>query len=121
MTVCTCSALSTGCSTLLKSDQWHGEWQETSAAVRGVINFRQVPGTQIYCLGQPTLDALDEILRRVKVHAEPGSEHVVWVTLREEPLVYVNGAPFCLRRESFSLRNMKVRLAKVCCHRLLKV
>jgi hypothetical protein len=27
--------------------------------------------------------------------------------VREEPIVYINGAPYCLRRESYSLRNMK--------------
>lgn len=39
--------------------------------------------------------------------AHPSAERIVWITLREEPLVYVNGAPYCLRRERFSLRNMK--------------
>lgn len=37
----------------------------------------------------------------------PSASRVVWITLREEPIVYINGAPYCLRRENFSLRNMK--------------
>jgi len=74
--------------------------------VRGAINFRQVPDTNIYALGQPTIEAIDEVLERIR-DAHPGASKIIWITLREEPIVYINGAPYCLRRESFSLRNMK--------------
>ncbi|VDC06830.1 unnamed protein product [Peniophora sp. CBMAI 1063] len=91
---------------LLKSDQWLGESAHVEAGVRGAINFRRVPGTSIYALGQPAVEAIDEVVRRIRQNS-PGAEKIVWVALREEPLVYVNGAPYCLRRERFSLRNMK--------------
>ncbi|KAF8223849.1 hypothetical protein L208DRAFT_1314989 [Tricholoma matsutake] len=90
-------------STLLKSDQWLRESHHVEQAVRGAINFRQVPNTNIYALGQPSLEAIDEVVARIK-DAHPS---VVWINLREEPVVYINGAPYCLRREGFSLRNMK--------------
>ncbi|KAG2117755.1 inositol hexakisphosphate-domain-containing protein [Suillus clintonianus] len=93
-------------STLLKSDQWLSESHRVSDSVRGAINFRNIPGTNIYASGQPTESAVDEVVHRVK-EAHPDVNKVVWVTLREEPIVYVNGAPYCLRRERFSLRNMK--------------
>ncbi|KAG1727742.1 inositol hexakisphosphate-domain-containing protein [Suillus lakei] len=92
--------------TLLKSDQWLSESHRVSDSVRGAINFRNIPGTNIYASGQPTESAVDEVVHRVK-EAHPDANKVVWVTLREEPIVYVNGAPYCLRRERFSLRNMK--------------
>ncbi|EPQ54220.1 hypothetical protein GLOTRDRAFT_116807 [Gloeophyllum trabeum ATCC 11539] len=92
--------------TLLKSDQWLSESQHVERGVRGAINFRNIPGTMIYALGQPTIGAIDEVVGRIK-NAHPEVDHVVWITLREEPIVYVNGAPYCLRREGFSLRNMK--------------
>ncbi len=79
-----------------------------SAGVRGAINFRNIPETNIYALGQPTLQAIDEVVRRVHA-AHPEASKIIWITLREEPIVYVNGAPYCLRRERFSLRNMKGR------------
>ena len=91
---------------LLKSDQWLSRSSNVSHGVRGAINFRNIPGTNIYALGQPTLEAVDEVVRRVH-SAHPEAMRIVWITLREEPLVYVNGAPYCLRRERFSLRNMK--------------
>ncbi|KZP23754.1 hypothetical protein FIBSPDRAFT_1042612 [Athelia psychrophila] len=93
-------------STLLKSDQWFRESHQVEQGVRGAINWRNIPGTNIYALGQPTISAINEVVERVKV-AHPSAERIVWITLREEPLVYVNGAPYCLRRERFSLRNMK--------------
>ncbi|KAF8628035.1 hypothetical protein AX15_004150 [Amanita polypyramis BW_CC] len=93
-------------STLLKSDQWLRKSHHVVDGVRGANNFRQVPGTTIYALGQPTLEAIDEVVRRIKVE-HPHAQQIIWVTLREEPLVYINGTPYCLRREMFSLRNMK--------------
>ncbi|KAI0635643.1 inositol hexakisphosphate-domain-containing protein [Trametes polyzona] len=92
--------------TLLKSDQWLSRSSHVAHGVRGAINFRNIPGTNIYALGQPTLEAIDEVVRRVQA-AHPEASRIMWITLREEPIVYVNGAPYCLRRERFSLRNMK--------------
>ena len=91
---------------LLKSDQWFRESTQVEHGVRGVINFRNIPNTNIYALGQPTVEAIDEVVNRVR-GAHPDAEHIVWVALREEPIVYVYGAPYVLRRERFSLRNMK--------------
>jgi hypothetical protein len=45
-------------------------------------------------------------VKRVKA-ADRTAEQILWITLREEPIVYINGAPYCLRRERFTLRNMK--------------
>ncbi|KAI0264344.1 inositol hexakisphosphate-domain-containing protein [Gloeopeniophorella convolvens] len=92
--------------TLLKSDQWLSESQHVPLEMRGAINFRNISGSNIYALGQPTVEAIDQVVDRIR-HVHPEADRVVWVTLREEPIVYVNGAPYCLRRERFSLRNMK--------------
>ncbi|KAF8176691.1 inositol hexakisphosphate-domain-containing protein [Mycena galopus ATCC 62051] len=92
--------------TLLKSDQWLQESHHVDHGVRGAINFRRVPMSQVYALGQPTLEAINEVVARIK-NAHPSAQRIIWITLREEPIVYINGAPYCLRREGFSLRNMK--------------
>ncbi|THH21421.1 hypothetical protein EW146_g157 [Bondarzewia mesenterica] len=93
-------------STLLKSDQWLSQSHHVAHGVRGAINFRNISGTKFYALGQPTVEAIDEVVDRIH-HAHPEADRIIWITLREEPIVYVNGAPYCLRRERFSLRNMK--------------
>jgi hypothetical protein len=92
-------------STLLKSDQWSRR-KTVEGSIRGAINFRQIPHSNIYALGQPTVEAVDEVISRIK-QAHGSAPRIVWITLREEPVVYINGAPYCLRREGFSLRNMK--------------
>ena len=96
-------------STLLKSDQWHQDAEYVPNPVRGAVSFRNVPGTTIYACGQPTEAAIDEVVLRVR-NDFPDTDHLVWICLREEPIVVINGSPYCLRRESFSLRNMKARL-----------
>ncbi|KAJ7649760.1 inositol hexakisphosphate-domain-containing protein [Roridomyces roridus] len=92
--------------TFLKSDQWLQKSHHVDNGVQGAINFRRVPMSNIYALGQPTLEAIDEVISRIK-DAHPGAQRIIWITLREEPIVYINGEPYCLRRELFSLRNMK--------------
>lgn len=92
--------------TLLKSDQWRMESMHLDHEIRGAINFRNIPGTKIYALGQPTLEAMDQVLEEIRAE-HPTASRIVWIVLREEPIVYVNSEPYCLRRERFSLRNMK--------------
>ena len=91
---------------LLKSDQWFSEPHDLVSGIRGAANFRNIAGTSIYALGQPSIGAIEEVVQKVKAD-NPEAEHIAWITLREEPVVYINGSPFCLRREGFSLRNMK--------------
>ncbi|KAG6919205.1 hypothetical protein DXG01_008503 [Tephrocybe rancida] len=92
--------------TLLKSDQWVGQSPPVEHDIRGANNFRSIPNTNIFALGQPSMAAIDEVVDLIK-EAHPSAPSIAWVTLREEPVVYINGAPYCLRREGFSLRNMK--------------
>lgn len=91
---------------LLKSDQWFNEPHDLPSGVRGAANFRNVSNTSIYALGQPSISAIEEVVQKIKTENSE-AEHIAWITLREEPVVYINGSPYCLRREGFSLRNMK--------------
>ncbi|KAL7413408.1 inositol hexakisphosphate-domain-containing protein [Mrakia frigida] len=93
-------------STLLKSDQWLTKTASSSDGVRGAVGFRQIPGSNIYAIGQPTEDAIGSVLSKIKERS-PSANALLWLNLREEPLVYINGQPFCLRKESLSLRNIK--------------
>ncbi|KAM0753591.1 hypothetical protein T439DRAFT_322487 [Meredithblackwellia eburnea MCA 4105] len=119
---------------ILKNDQWRSmaEGQgETSAptststtvAVRGAINFRRVPNSSLYGLSQPTEDGIVHVLENVRreLRERPKVEEyeegaaqeddengkIVWINLREEPLLYINGTPYVLRQEAVSLRNVK--------------
>merc|ERR1712050_412285 len=46
----------------------------------GVPNFRRVPGYKVFCCGQPTKDGF-----------------IIWLNMRQEAIVYVNGSPVCAR------------------------
>ena len=76
--------------TLQKSDLWLTESASSNEGVRGAIGFRQIKGSTIYATGQPTQDAISTILSTVH-ERWPNIESVIWVCLREEPLVMING------------------------------
>lgn len=129
---------------ILKVDHWQ---QETQSDSQEVVNFRAVPGTNVFCVAQPSLKALENIIRRVvresnlpyksrdfddrlstKYDSYTPSDNVehalestsdfssqthksikriVWINLREEPLIYINGTPYVLRDRYVTLRNLK--------------
>jgi hypothetical protein len=67
---------------LLKSDLWRSEEHDVGTeSVRGAINFRNIPGTNIYALGQPNEEAIEAVVRRVK-EDYPSVHKVVWINLR---------------------------------------
>ncbi|CAI5721166.1 unnamed protein product [Peronospora destructor] len=65
-------------------------------------NFRRLEGTPLYGSGQPSLKGIQMILSRV---AADGFTKVVWVNLREEAVIYVNGMPFTARRSAMLNEN----------------
>lgn len=93
--------------TLLKSDLWLIDTATSSEGVRGAVGFRKMRGDNaVYATGQPTQDAIAIILHKVRQRS-PHISTVIWVCLREEPLVMINGSPYCLRKGSSALRNMR--------------
>ncbi|KAJ7121865.1 hypothetical protein C8R43DRAFT_959462 [Mycena crocata] len=66
--------------TLLKSDRWLRESHHVDHGVRGAINFRRVPQSNIYALGQPALEAINEVVARIK-NAHPSAQRIIWITL----------------------------------------
>ena len=114
--------------TILKKDIWHETVEDSAHAhghghasqsegsgpnVRGALNFRRIEATDVYALSQPTDGGIVGVLDAVKTgrsqeaDKERKEDRVTWVNLREEPLVYINGAPYVLREEILSLRNLK--------------
>jgi hypothetical protein len=92
---------------VLKGDQYpqiHNEklqeGKNPQPRIDGAPNFRKVKDENTYGVGQPTIDGMKEVLK--EAGAAPGCEpqkKAVWVNLREEPVVYVNGKPFNLRKD----------------------
>ncbi|KAG3004148.1 hypothetical protein PC128_g6559 [Phytophthora cactorum] len=65
-------------------------------------NFRRLEGTPLYGSAQPSLEGIQMILSQV---AADGFTKVVWVNLREEAVIYVNGRPFTARRSAMLNEN----------------
>merc|ERR1711989_173848 len=71
--------------------------QKLPDPVVGAPNFHRIPGYKVYCTGQPTITGLKNILEKVTGKIYPKEGKIIWLNLRQEPVVYVNGEPICVR------------------------
>merc|ERR1711931_396877 len=71
--------------------------QKLPDPVPGCPNFRRVPGFKVYCCGQPTIAGFEAALNKVCGTIYPKDGPIIWLNLRQEPNVYVNGEPICAR------------------------
>merc|ERR1712152_83781 len=63
----------------------------------GCPNFHRIPGYKVYTCGQTTLDGIKNVLEKVTGTIYPKDGPIIWLNLRQEPDVYVNGQPICAR------------------------
>jgi len=71
--------------------------QKLPDPIPGCPNFRRVPGYKVYCCGQPTIKGFEACLTKVCGQIYPKDGKIIWLNLRQEPDVYVNGDPICAR------------------------
>jgi len=71
--------------------------QKLKDPVAGVPNLRRVPGYKVYCCGQPTAAGMEAVLEKVTGNIYPKDGKIIWLNLRQEPSIYVNGEPLCAR------------------------
>jgi protein-tyrosine phosphatase len=71
--------------------------QKLKDKVDGVPNFRRVPGYKVYCCGQPTIDGFTAAIEKACGEKWPKDGPIIWLNMRQEPIVYVNGSPCCAR------------------------
>jgi hypothetical protein len=75
--------------------------------INGAANFRRIPDTHIYGVAQPTVDGLRSVIRRLFNDQSSRNDKILWLNLREEPIIYINGIPYVLRDRYFTLRNIR--------------
>merc|ERR1712198_211771 len=63
----------------------------------GAPNFHRIPGYKVYTTGQPTLEGIKNVLEKVTGTIYRKDGPIIWLNLRPEPDVYVNGEPICAR------------------------
>merc|ERR1712117_222547 len=71
--------------------------QKLPDKVDGVPNFRRVPGYKVYCCGQPTIEGFTNALNKACGDIYPKTNKIIWLNMRQESIVYVNGNPICAR------------------------
>merc|ERR1712073_188358 len=71
--------------------------QKLPDPVPGVPNFRRVPGYKVYCCGQPTIAGFEAALEKVCGTTYPKDGKIIWLNMRQEPILYVDGNPMCAR------------------------
>ena len=71
--------------------------QKLPEKIEGVPNFRRVPGYKVYCCGQPTIAGFENALDKACGTIYPKDGKIIWLNMRQEPVVYVNGNPICAR------------------------
>merc|ERR1712042_110948 len=91
--------------------------QKLPDPVPGCPNFRRVPGYKVYCCGQPTIAGFEAALNKVCGNIYPKDGKIIWLNLRQEPTVYINGEPICARPpnkigEDAELGNITREIAK---------
>jgi hypothetical protein len=75
--------------TILKSDHFPGCHKKELPYRTGAPNFRQVKGNiPIYGVGNPTVEGIISILATIDPNK---NRNIIWISLREEPVIFVNG------------------------------
>ncbi|KAI9267887.1 inositol hexakisphosphate-domain-containing protein [Phascolomyces articulosus] len=74
--------------------------------IDGASHFRRVDSTHIYGVAQPTAVGISEVFHQL-LQDRPKNKKILWINLREEPIIYINGIPYVLRDRHFSLRNLR--------------
>lgn len=90
--------------TILKADHFPSCYNTSlPEQIEGAPNFRSVHNMPVYGLGAPTLRGLRNVCERVAAKGET----VVWFNLREEPVVYIHGRPFCVKDRDQPFKNLE--------------
>ncbi|PPR88868.1 hypothetical protein GOBAR_AA31816 [Gossypium barbadense] len=86
-----------GKKTILKSDHFPGcQNKRLSPQIDGAPNYRQADSLRVHGVAIPTIVGIHNVLKHIGAQ-KGGKAHVLWINLREEPVVYINGRPFVLR------------------------
>ncbi|KAI8377229.1 inositol hexakisphosphate-domain-containing protein [Choanephora cucurbitarum] len=86
--------------------QQHVSERHHAFVIDGASNFRRIENTHVYGVAQPTVNGLRQVIRNL-LQDRPKNERILWINLREEPIIYINGIPYVLRDRAFTLRNLR--------------
>jgi hypothetical protein len=93
---------------ILKSDHFNsGHYIPQEFHLQGAPNFRMTD-YNVFGVAQPTLSGISTILTLLSCHpGSTGDNTTVFISSREEPMIYLNWRPFVLREDANPLQNIK--------------
>eukprot|EP01119_Soliformovum_irregulare_P014208 TRINITY_DN3878_c0_g1_i1.p1 TRINITY_DN3878_c0_g1~~TRINITY_DN3878_c0_g1_i1.p1 ORF type:complete len:1108 (-),score=338.31 TRINITY_DN3878_c0_g1_i1:397-3720(-) len=99
-----------GVNTILKSDHFPGcQRMSLLPHIPGAPNYRQVQGLCVYGVAIPTIEGMkntiNHLLKTSNTSVPP--KKVLWISLREEPVIYINQRPFVLRNYDSPFSNLE--------------
>ncbi|KAK3150056.1 hypothetical protein QOZ80_3AG0227260 [Eleusine coracana subsp. coracana] len=87
-----------GKKTILKSDHFPGcQNKRLSPQIDGAPNYRQAGSLRVHGVAMPTMEGIANVLNHIGAQKKGKQTRVLWHSLREEPVIYINGRPFVLR------------------------
>jgi len=82
--------------TILKCDQFpSAQNSKLTEKLADVANFRQVDGSKVFGVGQAGIAGHTNVMQRVL--KTDGVDKVMWFNMREEPIIFVNKKPYCVK------------------------
>ncbi|KAG8097552.1 hypothetical protein GUJ93_ZPchr0013g36727 [Zizania palustris] len=87
-----------GKKTILKSDHFPGcQNKRLRPHIDGAPNYRQAGSLRVHGVAMPTMRGIVNVLNHIGAQKKGKQTLVLWHSLREEPVIYINGRPFVLR------------------------
>uniref|UniRef100_A0ACD5WWN1 Uncharacterized protein n=1 Tax=Avena sativa TaxID=4498 RepID=A0ACD5WWN1_AVESA len=87
-----------GKKTILKSDHFPGcQNKRLTPHIDGAPNYRQAGSLRVHGVAMPTMKGIVNVLNHIGEQKKGKQTRVLWHSLREEPVIYINGRPFVLR------------------------
>ncbi|XP_042044508.1 paladin-like isoform X2 [Salvia splendens] len=87
-----------GKKTILKSDHFPGcHNKRLLPHIDGAPNYRKASSLPVHGVAIPTIDGIRNVLTHIRAHMNGEQIRVLWISLREEPVIYINSRPFVLR------------------------
>lgn len=87
-----------GKKTILKSDHFPGcQNKRLTPHIDGAPNYRQAGSLRVHGVAMPTMKGIVNVLNHIGEKKKGKQTRVLWHSLREEPVIYINGRPFVLR------------------------
>ncbi|KAL5792093.1 hypothetical protein ACOSP7_000687 [Xanthoceras sorbifolium] len=92
--------------TILKSDHFPGcQNKRLAPPIDGAPNYRQADS--VHGVAIPTIEGIQNVLKQIGAQKDGKGVRVLWINLREEPVVYINGRPFVLRDAERPFSNLE--------------